>query len=73
MYDSIYDYNFDGKLDSFELALKQDEEDRECAAIFGRSYRSLFGDDLDGIDDLDNLDELDDLCGNTDGLDDGDF
>lgn len=66
MYDSIYDYNFDGKIDSFEFALKQDEEDRECAAIFGRSYRSIFGDDLDDIDDLDDLDELD-------GLDDGDF
>ena len=67
MYDSIYDYNFDGKLDSFELALKQVEEDRECVAIFGRSSRGLFGDDLD------DLDELDDLCGDTDGLDDGDF
>ena len=59
MYDSIYDYNFDGKLDSFELALKQDEEDRECAAIFGRSYRSIFGDDLDDIDDLDGLGDED--------------
>ena len=62
MYDSIYDYNFDGKLDSFELALKQVEEDRECAAIFGRRFHGL----SDGLGDLDELDDLD-------SLDDGDF
>lgn len=56
MYDSIYDYNFDGKLDSFELALKQVEEDRECAAMFGRYSLGLFDDDLDDLDDLDGLD-----------------
>ena len=67
MYDLIYDYNFDGKLDSFELALKQVEEDRECVAIFGRSSRGLFGDDLD------DLDELDALCGDLDGLGDEDI
>lgn len=62
--EDLFDFDGNGKLDTFETALMLDEQDREMEAMFG-NHRSA-GDDLDNDfdEDIDSDDDFD-----SDGLD----
>ena len=60
IFGGLFDFNFDGKTDAFELALGLNmiEEEERKSQRFGRSHSS-FDDDLDDLDDFDDLSEFD--------------